>query len=56
MYVTDIPKESVILQEGETVDYKWVDKSEFLEIFASEQYVANARDRWNDFVNEYIRN
>ena len=28
--VTDCDKESIILQEGETCDYKWVDKEELL--------------------------
>ena len=30
LYVTDCDKGSVVLQEGETVDYKWVDKDALL--------------------------
>ncbi len=30
--ITDWDKNAVILQEGETVDYKWVDKTELLEM------------------------
>lgn len=46
----DVPKDSVILQEGETIDYKWVDKDEFLEIYHSESFVTCMKERMNEFV------
>ena len=49
--VTDVCKENVTLQEGETIAYKWVDKQEFLKIFESDQIVSRARERWRPFVN-----
>ena len=30
--ITDWDKDAVILQDGETVDYKWVDKTALLEM------------------------
>lgn len=47
---TDAPKDSVTLQEGETIGYKWVSKEEFMQIFATEQFVTSLRDRLKDFV------
>lgn len=48
---TNIPKDSITLQEGETIAYKWVSKEEFLTIYKSEQFVTSLRDRLADFVN-----
>lgn len=39
--VTDCEKDSIILQEGETVDYKWVDRDILLEM--SENEIASER-------------
>lgn len=36
---TDIPKDSVILQEGETIAYRWVTKDEFMEIYKQEEQI-----------------
>lgn len=49
--ITAAPKDSVILQEGETIDYKWVDKEEFLRIFKSEQFPSTVRERLKDLVS-----
>lgn len=48
--VTDIEKNSITLQKGETIDFKWVDKQEFFTIFNSEQYVDSLRERLHEFV------
>ncbi len=50
--VTDIPKEKVRLQEGETIAFKWVHEREFKEIFYSDQYVNTVRERLKDFVEK----
>ena len=39
--VTDCEKDSIILQEGETVDYKWIDRNTLLEM--SENELASER-------------
>ena len=51
---TNSAKNSIRLQEGETIDYKWVDKTEFLEIYESDEFVASKRDRLRTFVNNNI--
>lgn len=34
--ITDCEKDSIVLQEGETVDYKWVDRDFFMEMCENE--------------------
>ncbi|MBE7005082.1 MAG: NUDIX hydrolase [Ruminococcaceae bacterium] len=46
--VTDQPKNSVILQEGETSDYKWVGKDELVSMKKSELVT----ERMQNFVKE----
>ncbi len=45
LYVTDIPKDEVQLQKGETIAFRWVDQQEFKKIFYSDQYVDGLRER-----------
>ncbi len=53
--LTDIPKESVTLQEGETIGYKWVSKEEFLEIFKSDKFPPRLRERLDNFIKRDFR-
>lgn len=46
--VTNCPKDSVILQDGETVDYKWVSKDELTAMKKSELVT----DRIQKFIKE----
>lgn len=48
--VTDIPKDHVRLQKGETIAFRWVDKQEFREVFYSDQYTNGLRERLREFV------
>lgn len=48
--ITDIPKENIKCQEGETIAFRWVQKSEFREIFYSDQFVDLLRERLKYFV------
>lgn len=41
--VTDCDKESIILQEGETCDYKWIDKEELLSMGDGELLAQTTR-------------
>ena len=52
---TNISKDSIILQEDETIGYKWVNKTAFMEIFQSEKFVTSLKDRLGDFVNHHFR-
>lgn len=50
--VTDIPKENIRLQQGETIAFRWVNEQEFKHIFYSDMYVDTLRKRLKDFVEE----
>ena len=41
LYITDCRKDSIVLQESETVDYKWVDRNSLFEM--SDDELASAR-------------
>ena len=50
--VTDCPKDSVTLQEGETIAYKWVSREELLAVINSDRFVPTQRQRWLPFLNQ----
>jgi ADP-ribose pyrophosphatase len=50
--VVDADKDSVVLQEGETDEYKWVDKSEFLEYVESENSIKTHNNRYTDLIEK----
>ena len=52
--VVDSDKDSVVLQEGETVDYKWVDNRGFIEYVESDLAIKTHNDRYKDVI-ERIR-
>lgn len=52
--IVDSDKDSVILQEGETVDYKWVDERGFLEYVESDLAIKSHNDRYKELI-ERIR-
>lgn len=47
---TNVPKDSIVLQEGETIAYRWVDWEEFMRVFESEQFPDILRERMRPFV------
>ncbi len=48
----DADKDSVILQEGETVDYKWVDERGLLEYADSDLAIKSHNDRYREFFEK----
>lgn len=48
---TNISKNSIRLQEGETIDYKWVNQDEFMKIYQSSKFVTSLRKRLENFVH-----
>jgi 8-oxo-dGTP diphosphatase len=48
--LTDCKKDSITLQKGETIAYKWVNAKELLEIINSEEYVDTYRERQKKFL------
>lgn len=53
--VTDIDKEDIRLQEGETAAFRWVDWQEFGKIFYSGQFVDKQRERLCKFVEANLQ-
>lgn len=52
--LTNIAKGAIRLQKGETIDYKWVEPEEFLQIFESDKYITSLRDRMREFVKSHF--
>ncbi len=50
--IVDSDKTKVILQEGETVDYKWVDGRGFIEYVESDQSIKTHNSRYADLVEK----
>ncbi len=50
--ITDCPKDSVTLQEGETIAYKWVNKEDFLRFMESNEIVPTQKERWAPYLNK----
>ncbi len=50
--VVDIDKKKILLQEGETIDFKWVGKEELLRILHEDVIIPNLKERLlkNDFI------
>lgn len=49
--ITDCPKDSVCLQEGETIAYKWVSKEEFVAFVDSENCMNTQKKRLKKYVD-----
>lgn len=47
--VTSCDKESVTLQEGETVDFKWVSENEFIKFINSGDMIPTQRERYDNY-------
>ena len=50
--VVSCDKDSVVLQEGETTDYKWVDAKGLLDYAESADAMRNHVERYRGFINE----
>lgn len=48
---TDYEKDAIKLQKGETIDYKWLTKEEFIEFFDRNREIPSLRERLKDFVD-----
>ena len=49
--VTDWPKDCIQLQAGETVDYRWLTRREFVRFFDSNDCIQRFKDRLGAYVN-----
>ena len=50
--ITDCPKDSVTLQEGETVGYKWVTEKEFIAFINSGNMIPTQRERFDPYFKK----
>ncbi|MDE5984879.1 MAG: NUDIX domain-containing protein [Eubacterium sp.] len=50
--VTDCDKDSIKLQEGETISYKWVNEREFVNFINSGEMIPRQKKRYFDFFVE----
>lgn len=50
--VTDCPKDSITLQEGETIDYRWVNKEEFIKYVNSDKMIDGQKIRYSDYFRK----
>ncbi len=58
MYIaeTDCPKDAVRLQEGETVDYKWVTREELLSHIGSDDSIPSHDARYRKYYDKILAN
>lgn len=50
--LTDCKKDSVTLQEGETVGYKWVSEKEFIDFIHSGEMIPTQRERYEGYFKK----
>jgi 8-oxo-dGTP diphosphatase len=48
---TSCDKQSVTLQEGETIAFRWLSEAEFLAFFQSQEFAAGPRERRTPYLN-----
>ena len=48
---TDCDKESITLQEGETISYLWLTKEEFLKFVECDKYVQLHKERMGEYLD-----
>jgi 8-oxo-dGTP diphosphatase len=48
---TDCDKESITLQEGETISYLWLTKEEFLKFIESDKYIQSYKERMREYLD-----
>ncbi len=50
--ITDCDKSTVLLQEGETVSYKWLNEQDFIEFVNSDQMIESQRKRYYTYLTK----
>lgn len=48
--ITDCEKDSIVLQEGETISYRWLSKEEFLQFVQSDDYIPSQYQRLKPYL------
>lgn len=47
--VTDCDKSSIVLQEGETIEYKWLSEEDFIAFVNSDEIIRTQRERYRAY-------
>ena len=47
----DCDKEDIILQEGETISYLWLNRDDFLKFLCTDKYVQVHKERLSEYIN-----
>ena len=50
--ITDIPKDAVVLQQEETVDYQWMDKEDFDKLLKGDKFIPSRRERLQEYMSQ----
>ena len=53
--VVNVDKNSIVLQEGETIAYQWMTKKEFLHFCEDELFIPDLRNRLREFIENNIK-
>jgi 8-oxo-dGTP diphosphatase len=53
--VVSVDKNSIVLQDGETIAYKWINKKEFLDFYKGDQFIPVLGNRLSNFIENYIK-
>ncbi|MBQ4529903.1 MAG: NUDIX domain-containing protein [Lachnospiraceae bacterium] len=48
---TNQRKDSVCLQKGETISYRWLEKEDFLKFINTDEYVPSGRERFKEYFD-----
>lgn len=49
--ITDCLKEAIILQKGETIDYRWLNREDFIQFLYSPEFIPIHRECWLPYLN-----
>ena len=50
--ITDCDKNSITLQKGETMSYKWINEEEFIKFVNSNEMISNPKKPYMEFFKE----
>ncbi|MBQ9196405.1 MAG: NUDIX domain-containing protein [Clostridia bacterium] len=52
LFEYDGPKDAIVLQEGETIGYRWLTPAELRDFAQRPEFVSSHRVRWHAFIQE----
>lgn len=49
--VTDVSKDSIVLQEGETIGYRWIDREKLIDFYESDACTSGMKERLKEYMD-----